>query len=95
MLVANGLDQKVRATKKLLFFDFLKNFCYNINIENKKKGLKMLKLSMEEFSALNIVLNIIPLTELLDNAMKGFQESEETSDLAKADLCKSILKSLR
>lgn len=55
----------------------------------------MLKLSMEEFSALNIVLNIIPLTELLDNAMKGFQESEETSDLAKADLCKSILKSLR
>jgi hypothetical protein len=55
----------------------------------------MLKLSMEEFSALNIVLNIIPLIELLDNAMKGFQESDEASDLAKADLCKSILKSLR
>lgn len=55
----------------------------------------MFQLSMEEFSALNIVLNNIQLNELLENAMKGFQESEETSDLAKADLCKSILKSLR
>ncbi len=55
----------------------------------------MLKLTMEEFSALNIVLNTITLNDLLENAIKGFKTSEEISDLSKADLCQSILKSLR
>lgn len=55
----------------------------------------MLKLTMEEFSALNIVLNAMTFPELLQNTIKGLKTSEDISDLSKADLCNSILKSLR
>ena len=58
----------------------------------------MLKVSMEELSALNLVLQFCSVTELLDAAMRGFVDTkEETSTIEKekSDLCWKVLKTLR
>jgi hypothetical protein len=57
----------------------------------------MLKMSVEELSALNLVLQFMTVSELLSAAMKGFVENEDAilKDKEKSDLCWKVLKSLR
>lgn len=55
----------------------------------------MLKLSVEELSALNLVLNFVSVEELLTSAMNGFSDSEDTREQEKSDLCWKVLKTLR
>ena len=58
----------------------------------------MLKVSIEELNALNLVLQFCSVEELLDAAMHGFVDTkEETSTIEKekSDLCWKILKTLR
>jgi hypothetical protein len=55
----------------------------------------MLKLSIEELSALDIVLNTMSVKELLDNAVVSLKSSELPEDLQKVDICKAVLNSLR
>lgn len=56
----------------------------------------MLKVSIEELSALNLVLQFCSVSELLTAAMRGFVDAEEcqTIDTEKSDLCWKILKTL-
>lgn len=61
----------------------------------------MLRVSMEEMTALNLVLQFCSVSELLSSAMKGFvdattEESEITlSQKEKSDLCWKVLKTLQ
>ena len=57
----------------------------------------MLKMSIEELSALNLILQFMSVSELLDAAMKGFVENEDITirDKEKSDLCWKILKTLK
>lgn len=55
----------------------------------------MLKLSLEELSALNIVLTTISVEELIRNAMENLADSEKPTETVKAELCCTVLKSLR
>lgn len=57
----------------------------------------MLKMSIEELSALNLVLQFMSVADLLEAAMKGFVDNEDTTllDKEKSDLCWKVLKSLR
>lgn len=55
----------------------------------------MLKLSLEELSALNVVLTIISVEELIRNAMENLADSEKPTETVKAELCCTVLKSLR
>lgn len=55
----------------------------------------MLKLTIEELSALNMVLQFTTVKELLTAAMHGFAESEETRNKEVSDLCWKVLKSLQ
>lgn len=65
----------------------------------RKETQKMLRLSIEELSALNLVLQLTTVAELLDAAMKGFaEEGEEKQVLVlqeKSDLCWKVLKTLK
>lgn len=55
----------------------------------------MLKLSLEELSALNVVLTAISVEELIRNAMENLADSEKPTETVKAELCCTVLKSLR
>lgn len=55
----------------------------------------MLKLSIEELNALNVVLTTMSVKELLDNAIVTLKTSELPEDLVKVDICKAVLNSLR
>lgn len=58
----------------------------------------MLKVSLEELSALNLVLQFTSVRELLEAAMKGFSEQYESDQkattLEKSDLCWKVIKTL-
>lgn len=58
----------------------------------------MLKVSMEELNALNLVLQFCSVSELLTAAMRGFVDTKEevsTIEKEKSDLCWKVLKTLR
>lgn len=58
----------------------------------------MLKVSMEELSALNLALQFITVEELLSAAMRGFIDTKEEptqQDKENSDLCWKILKTLK
>lgn len=58
----------------------------------------MLKVSMEELNALNLILQFCSVEELLTAAMHGFVDTEEETNAIqkeKSDLCWKILKTLR
>lgn len=55
----------------------------------------MLRLTIEELSALNLLLQFTTVEKLLEAAMHGFSESAETRDKEVSDLCWKVLKSLR
>ena len=67
-------------------------------IKKGKPCLKtMLKLTIEELSALNLILQFVSVSELLKSAMKGFADcNEELTELdrEKSDLCWKVLKTL-
>lgn len=58
----------------------------------------MLKLSIEELTAINLILSFVSTQELLNAAMIGFVDTKEESttvDKEKSDLCWKILQSLK
>ena len=56
----------------------------------------MLKLSLEELSALNLILKFVSVEELFAAAGMGFAERDENADTKeKSDLCWKVSKSLR
>lgn len=57
----------------------------------------MMKVSIEELSALNLVLQFMSVSELLNAAMKGFVENEDATlkEKEKSDLCWKVLKTLK
>lgn len=58
----------------------------------------MLKVSIEELTALNIVLQFMTVEELLSSAMNGLVSTKDEPTLAekeKSDLCWKVLKSLK
>lgn len=55
----------------------------------------MLKLTIEELSALNLLLQFTKVEDLLSAAMHGFANSEENRNQELSDLCWKVLKSLR
>ena len=55
----------------------------------------MLKLTIEELSALNLILQFTTVEDLLTAAMHGYAESEESRNKELSDLCWKVLKSLR
>lgn len=67
--------------------------------KTKRKGVKrVLKVSMEELSALNLALQFITVEELLSAAMRGFVDTKEEptqQDRENSDLCWKILKTLK
>ena len=66
--------------------------------KTKRKGVnKVLKVSMEELSALNLALQFFTVEELLTSAMRGFVDTKEEptqQDRENSDLCWKILKTL-
>ena len=67
--------------------------------KTKRKGVKrVLRVSIEELSALNLALQFITVEELLSAAMCGFVDTKEEPtqlDKEKSDLCWKILKTLK
>ena len=55
----------------------------------------MLKLSLEELSALDVILNAISVDQLIRNAMENLADSDTPTEIVKAELCSTVLKSLR
>lgn len=57
----------------------------------------MMKMSMEELAALNLVLQFASVSELLSAAMKGFDcdDNEVLANKEKSDLCWKVLKTLK
>ncbi len=57
----------------------------------------MLRLSIEELSALNLLLQFMSVSDLLNAAMHGFVSGEEVTahNKEKSDLCWKILKTLK
>lgn len=59
----------------------------------------MLKVSIEELTALNLLLKFTTVEELLTAAMKGYSEMYEsdktTITLEKSDLCWKLLQTLK
>lgn len=47
----------------------------------------MKKMGLNEMSALQFVLEFVPLKDLLLSAMEGFSEKEDTRSQENADLC--------
>lgn len=75
-----------------LLFDRLKNFCYNKYIEKNTKGENpMLKINLNELSALEFVLNYISVKDLLTFATLGFAESNTERNQDNADICTKSL----
>lgn len=55
----------------------------------------MLRLSIEELSALNLVLSYVSVKELLEASNKGFASNDSIlSDNEIADLCYKVVKTL-
>ena len=67
--------------------------------ETKRRGVKrVLRVSIEELSALNLALQFFTVEELLSAAMRGFVDTKEEptlQDKEKSDLCWKILKTLK
>ena len=67
--------------------------------KTKRKGVKrVLKVSIEELSALNLALQFFTVEELLTAAMRGFVDTKEEptqQDRENSDLCWKILKTLK
>lgn len=88
-----------RAKHREEVFAFVVKLCYNKYIKkiNKGESKTMLKMSVEELSALNLVLQFMTVSELLNAAMKGFVENEDAilKDKEKSDLCWKVLKTLQ
>jgi hypothetical protein len=58
--------------------------------------MSMLKLSLEELSALNLILKFMTVEELVAAAGDGFAERDQNVSTAeKSDLCWKVLKTLR
>lgn len=57
----------------------------------------MLKMSIEELTALNLILQFISVSELITAAMKSLADDENATELdkEKSDLCWKVLKTLR
>ena len=60
----------------------------------------MLRATIEELTALSLVLQFTTVDALLDAAMKGFVDGDDTEELAQSnkeisDLCWKVLKTLR
>lgn len=57
----------------------------------------MLKMSMEELTALNLILQFCSVSELLTAAMQGFVDKDELTEIdkEKSDLCWKVLKTLK
>ena len=56
----------------------------------------MLRASIEELTALNVILQFTSVSELLEAAMKGFSDNnEDTQEKEKSDLCWKVLKTLK
>ena len=58
----------------------------------------MLKVSIEELNALDLILQFCSVSELLTAAMHGFVDTKEevsTIEKEKSDLCWKILKTLK
>lgn len=92
MRAVSGRDLTSRS-----LLDFLKILCYNIYVKKNKEREKknMLKLTIEELSALNMILQFTKVEDLLNAAMHGYAESEESRNKELSDLCWKVLKSLR
>lgn len=65
--------------------------------ERKEKKRIMLRISIEELSALNLVLEFMSVSELLNAAMKSLADDDNATalDKEKSDLCWKILKTLK
>jgi hypothetical protein len=57
---------------------------YKVNSEGSKA---MCNLSFNELAALNLVLEFIPVKDLIVSAMNNFAEQEDTHSQDNADLC--------
>lgn len=74
------------------FIDFLKILWYNKYIEKNMKGENpMLKINLNELSALEFVLNYISVKDLLTFATLGFAESSTERNQDNADICTKSL----
>lgn len=83
--------QKGGGSRPFLF-DNLKNFCYNKYIEKNMKGENpMLKINLNELSALEFVLNYISVKDLLTFATLGFAENSTERNQDNADICTKSL----
>lgn len=49
------------------------------------------KMNLNEIAALSLVLNYIPMKELLQNAMKSFSESENIKSQDNANICSQAI----
>ena len=56
----------------------------------------MLRLSIEELSALNLLLNFMSVSEMLKAAMIGYvaEDNPTTAQQEKSDICWKVLKTL-
>jgi len=66
----------------------------------RKESERMLRATIEELSALSLVLQFTTVEALLDAAMKGFVDKENEEDITMSDkeisdLCWKVLKTLR
>ena len=87
---SNGLGG--RRCSPFRIFDNLKNLCYNKYIEKNMKGENpMLKINLNELSALEFVLNYISVKDLLTFATLGFAESNTERNQDNADICTKSL----
>ena len=53
----------------------------------------MMKVNLNEMAALQLVLEFIPIDELLNAAMNDFSEKDDTKSKENADLCFKALES--
>ena len=90
--IAKNRDDKGRRLSPFPHFDNFKNLCYNIYIEKNMKGVNpMLKINLNELSALEFVLNYISVKDLLTFATLGFAESSTERNQDNADICTKSL----
>ena len=66
----------------------------------RKESERMLRATIEELSALSLVLQFTTVEALLNAAMKGFVDKENEEDITMSDkeisdLCWKVLKTLR
>lgn len=76
----------------LSLVDNVKKLWYNNNVKKNKdnrikKGAEPMKLSLDELTALKLVLEFVSVKDLLTSAMNHFAEQEDTHSKDNADLC--------